>query len=60
MEDLADKILGPIDSEDMGEDPFETVAGEFAEGFKANDKKIMAKALKAFVSMQGALPETDD
>lgn len=57
MEDVAAKILGPEESEN---DPFETIASEFASGMEAKDPKIMAKAMKAFMAMYEAQPETDD
>lgn len=57
MENVADQILGPVESE---ADPFETIAGEFAQGMEAKDNKLMAKALKAFVAMHEAQPETDE
>ncbi len=57
MEDVANQILGPVEAES---DPFETIAGELASSFEAKDAKSMAKAMKAFIAMYEAQPETDE
>lgn len=62
MDDIANKILGPVEGEEEGQDAFETISSELLTGMSEKNPKLMAKAMKAFIAMYDAEPheEFDD